>query len=139
MCNLGLLDLALQLDNASENDPDIQAKQQIALLAAANRTLALAIGRGGVALGSATLLPGEDLGTPALVLSGYMRMGEGRRGLITLDQKTASKAEGEGQCKYSIGAGSLASCSVLCLSMCRCTSNLCVCMYMFVTMFIKGR
>jgi hypothetical protein len=87
----------LQLENASENDPDLQAKQQIALLAAANRTLALALGRGGVALGSATLLPGEDLGNPAMVLSGYLRMGEGRRGLITLDQKTAPKAEGKSE------------------------------------------
>lgn len=81
----------------SEADPDAPAKQQAALLSAASRTLALPLGRGAFALGSASLVPGEMLGVPCLCLSGVMPLGEGRRGVVSLDLNPLKAAEGEGR------------------------------------------
>jgi hypothetical protein len=78
--------------DASENDPDLQAKQQAGLLALAARTLALPLGRGAAALGTLRALPGEPLRPPPLCLSGLAS--EAPRCVVALDLANATAAPG---------------------------------------------
>ncbi|KIY92807.1 anaphase-promoting complex subunit 1 [Monoraphidium neglectum] len=80
--------------DASENDPDLQAKQQAGLLALAARTLALPLGRGAAALGTLRALPGEPLRPPPLCLSGLAS--EAPRCVVALDLANATAAPGAG-------------------------------------------
>jgi anaphase-promoting complex subunit 1 len=80
--------------DATENDPELQAKQQAALLALAARTLALPLGRGAVALGTLRPLPGEALRAPPLCLSAVT--GEAPRCVVALDLSAATAAPGGG-------------------------------------------
>lgn len=83
----------IKLD-ASENDPELPAKQQALLMAAASRTMALPVGRGALTLGTLKTLPGETLEVPMLCLSGLVS--ETPRVVVNLDlshaQPPSSKA-----------------------------------------------
>jgi hypothetical protein len=78
--------------DASENDPELQAKQQAALLALASRTLALPLGRGAAALGTLRTLPGEVLRPPPVCLSGVVS--DAPRCVVALDLSNGTAAPG---------------------------------------------
>eukprot|EP00775_Hariotina_reticulata_P010096 gene10096-10252_t len=91
----------LMVPDASDSDPDLPAKQQAALLAAAMRTMALPLGRGAFTLGLSQLLPGEHIVVPLLCLSGLVAGPGGVDGaagskiLVNLDLTNAQPAPGK--------------------------------------------
>ncbi|KAL6755304.1 hypothetical protein V8C86DRAFT_3027443 [Haematococcus lacustris] len=77
-----------------DGDPELPAKQQQQLMSAALRTMALAVGRGALTLGTAHPLPTEPLVIPPLCLSGT-DPGQ-HHANINLDLSTAQPAPGGG-------------------------------------------
>lgn len=92
--------LSVQI-SVSDSDPDLQVKQQAALLSAAMRTMAMPLGRGALTLGLSEPLPGEQLAVPLLCLSGVVAGPGGDAGatggriLVSLDLQAAQAAPGE--------------------------------------------
>lgn len=86
----------LRLD-APDSDPDLPARQQAALLAAAMRTLALPVGRGAFTLGTLQGLPTEPVPMPLLQLSGRtLEGGAGSSGaVVNLDLGDTQQEPGE--------------------------------------------